>query len=291
MAMREKIEDFLEKCENEYNGKVSLILKIYRENKLEFQYGYNEHIEMPCASVRKIFILLAFLHFISNNNDIGYLKSTFITLKHNEINVKTPFSHTKKNTPFQKEIRNGGKKFSLYKILFNMIVFSDNTATLALINFCGLDYIKYYCNNILNLNKTIHRNAVPKILEINKLYNKKVTISTVYDVQKVLEAIMFYDEKYLDLSYDFIKIAYTLLSKFIPKKLSRCFKEITLLDYIGLQKGGTSQKGITDSMCVINQKEKRSMIIVIFTDDIKRVYYNELKGDFGKLGYKLISRL
>ena len=52
---------------------------------------------MPCASVRKIFILLAFLHFISNN-DIGYLKSTFITLKHNEINVKTPFSHTKKHT-------------------------------------------------------------------------------------------------------------------------------------------------------------------------------------------------
>ena len=152
-----------------------------------------------------------------------------------------------------------------------MIVFSDNTATLALINFCGLDYIKYYCNNILKLKETVHRNAVPKILEINNEYNNKVTISSVYDVQNVLEAIIFYDEKYLDLSYDFIKIAYTLLSKFIPKKLSGCFKEINLLDYIGLQKGGTSQKGITDSLCVINKKEKRS--VVIFTDDIKRVYY------------------
>ena len=288
--MIEKISNFLEKCENEYNGRVSLILKIYRENKLEFQYGYNEHIEMPCASVRKIFILLAFLHFISKN-EIGYLKSTFITLKYNEINVKTPFSHTKKNTPFQKEIRNGKKKFSLYEFLFNMIVFSDNTATLALINFCGLDYIKYYCNNILKLKETVHRNAVPKILEINKEYNNKVTTSTVNDVQKVLEAIMFYDEEYLDLSYDFIKIAYTLLSKFIPKKLSRCFKEVNFFDYIGLQKGGTSQKGITDSICVINKKEKKSMIIVIFTDDIKRIYYKELRDEFGKLGYMLISRL
>lgn len=115
MELREKIKDFLEKCENEYNGKVSLILKIYRKNKLEFQYGYNEHIEMPCASVRKIFILLAFLHFISNNNDIGYLKSTFITLKHNEINVKTPFSHTKKTHHFKKKLEMVKKSFLYIK--------------------------------------------------------------------------------------------------------------------------------------------------------------------------------
>ena len=73
--------------------------------------------------------------------------------------------------------------------------------------------------------------------------------------------------------------------------MSRCFKEITLLDYIGLQKGGTSQKGITDSLCVINKKEKRSMIIVVFTDDINRIYYKELRDEFSKLGYKLISWL
>lgn len=47
-----------------------------------------------------------------------------------------------------------------------MIVFSDNTLTLALINFCGLDYIKYYCNNILKLKKTVHRNAVTNEMEM-----------------------------------------------------------------------------------------------------------------------------
>ena len=32
--MIEKIKEFLEKCENEYKGKVSLILKIYRKKKI-----------------------------------------------------------------------------------------------------------------------------------------------------------------------------------------------------------------------------------------------------------------
>ena len=32
-------------------------------------------------------------------------------------------------------------------------------------------------------------------------------------------------------------------------------------------------------------------IFVIFTDDIKRIYYKKLRDDFGKLGCKLISRL
>lgn len=289
IELQKALNKFVEKVET-IGGTVAYKCSIYKGNSVDGTCGYNKNAVLPSASVRKIYVLLAFLHFIEKNYVYtSVLKKIKVQLKSSEVNVVTPFSHTKKNTLFQKEIQNGLRSFSLYKLLFNMIVYSDNTATLALINYCGLDYVKNYCANTLMLANTTHRCSVPKSHPLDDEYINKVTVTTVDEVHKVLEGIIFYDCNSLDLSLEFIRVANNILSRFVPKKLTHCFKHETSSLCSGLQKGGTSQRGVTDSACIIYGDYK--IIIALFTDNIQRENYNYITMLFEELSKQIYNIL
>ena len=206
---------------------------------------------MASASVRKISIMLAVLHYIDTN---GISLGHRLQVQQHHRAVQTPYQHLKMNNEFQQLLR-VRQDIAVSELIFYMMHLSDNVATYALGEWVGLDYLNWYLR-LVGLMQAKHRYLTPPMEATED------TVFTAKEVQSLLQFVVQEDTEKLYVSAPLLKFGKTVLQQHQSKKLSRYVNQVSY------QKGGSLPRGITDAMAVWDPSQERHVYMVVFIDDL-----------------------
>ncbi len=260
-ALRENITDVV----NSFSGKYTFLVKVLTDKGIIFSYHSN--MRVVAASLIKVPIMITIFYAIKD----GLLSlDDEITLKEED---KATGSGVLKYKKFP-------YKLSLKKLLWFMIVHSDNTATNRIIDILGFDYINKIFNQI-GLKETV---LMRKMMDFRARNKGRENYTSCRDIVYLLEGIyrksMFTSG---DSEFMLSLLKRQTINDRIPKYLP---SSVDIAHKTGLEKGIVSDAGIIFSkecdyaICVMASRFKTYKEAKDFIAKLSLVVYNTLKTYF-----------